>query len=356
MRLAAPSSISLARAIAVTITGTLLLAGCSSQPTAGRRTTTTVAAASTTTTTTTVVPTTVGGTTESGALSYLGAIERIPVMAVPAGESATAVPSPGTSAYKEVVPIAYRQVGTGPDLVLIAGEDASMTWWSPSLLQALAQHYRVTIFDLPGVGYSGPPTAKMSMDWLGDVTAGLIGELGLSKPIIVGWGMGGQIALGLAERHNMVLSDLILVDTGVPTASSRPMTKAAGALLDSDESTPTSISAVMFPSTAAPARRAWLAGLDAQVPDVLTSAAVSAEASLEQDFWRRNDIVAGLSGLKLPVLAVGGASDAVFPPGDMTVLSSRVPGAQHYLWVGTGYGCLLQEPSHFARLLEEFTA
>lgn len=343
----------LRRTGAAAVVAGMLLAGCSGPSGAGGSTTSVPDEGSVTTTT--IVPETVAGTTEGGALGYLGSVSRIPVMAVPKGLTTTEVPLPGTTAYKRVVPIGYRQSGSGASLLLIAGQDASMTWWSPTLIQALDQHYRVTMFDLPGVGYSGGPTAPLSIDWLADMSAGLSDELGLSKPVVLGWGMGGQIAVALAERHPGLVSDLVLVDTGLPTAGSQPMKAAVARLLSSPTSTPAAISRVMFPPSDSTARHQWLRELAAQVPDDVTSETISGQARLEADYWRGNDAASGLQSLRLPVLIVAGRDDAVFPVDDAASLSAAVPGSQHYIRNGTGYAALVQDPPQFVSVMQEFT-
>ncbi len=84
----------------------------------------------------------------------------MPVAAVPDGATTAPLPTPGTASYPSIDRIAFRHFGSGPDLLLITGEDASMASWPAPFLAALAQHYRVTIFDLPGTGYSGPLPAS----------------------------------------------------------------------------------------------------------------------------------------------------------------------------------------------------
>jgi pimeloyl-ACP methyl ester carboxylesterase len=114
-----------------------------------------------------------------------------------------------------MVPIAYERFGSGPDILLVPGQDGALSWWDPALLSDLSSHYTVTVFDLPGAGYSGPATAPLSLGWLADMTAGLVLTLGLSDPTVLGWGLGGQIAMSLAERHPGIASSLVLVDTSV---------------------------------------------------------------------------------------------------------------------------------------------
>ena len=57
-----------------------------------------------------------------------------------------------------MVPIAYQSFGSGPDLLLIVGQDGTLSWWDPALLKDLSSHYSVTVFDLPAAGYSGAAT------------------------------------------------------------------------------------------------------------------------------------------------------------------------------------------------------
>ncbi|MHB8458377.1 MAG: alpha/beta fold hydrolase [Acidimicrobiales bacterium] len=304
---------------------------------------------------TTVVPVPVPGTAETGTLSYLGSVNRIPVVPLLPGRSSVAVPLPGTRAYASVVPIAYRQAGSGAPLLLIEGQGASMDWWSPGLLQLLAQHYRVTLFDLPGVGYSGPSHRSISFSYLADLTAGLSNELGLQSPVLVGWGMGAQIALALIERHPSLAVEAVLVDSGLPTPGSIAPRGLAQRLLASPLATPAAISGVMFPAAAASARHAWLRQLAAQVPDNLTSGAIGTEASLEARLWHGNGIVRDLGSVHLPVLVIGGSADVVFPLFDTVALSSAIPGSQRYVWKGTGYAGLVQEPSKFLTILQDFT-
>lgn len=343
-------------ASALALVGLLLggigLSACSGGRQAAASSTT---VASTTVTTTTLAPLKLSGTRETGLLSFLGSVSRIRVAAVPDGASAALLPAPGTAGYAKTVSIAYRQFGSGKPLVLLEGEDATMNWWSPALLRQLSGHYRVTIFDLPGVGYSGPAPVPVTVDWLADLTAGLISELHITTPVVLGWGLGGQVALALAERHPSVVSDLVLVDTGVPVGGSRPVETRAAATLSGRPLSPVSLLPLLFGSSQSSQAASWLSWLERQVPDNVTAAAVRAEASLESHFWHHTDVAERLGSVHQPSLVVTGAEDGVFPPRDGALLARGLKGSQFYRWNGTGYGSLLAEPAHFAQLIEGFT-
>ena len=200
---------------------------------------------STTTTTTLPLPVALQGTSVPGD-AFLGLVRRVPVVAVPAGRSSAALPAPNTPAYLLIQQVAYRQFGSGPDLLLIMGQDGSMSWWEPSLLSVLAQHYRVTVFDLPGVGYSSPSLQPMTIDWLADETAGLIEDLGLVHAAVLGWGLGGEVALALAERHPASEASLVLVDSSIGGPGAARPSADVRAALDDPAATPTSVAPTLF--------------------------------------------------------------------------------------------------------------
>jgi pimeloyl-ACP methyl ester carboxylesterase len=202
--------------------------------------------------------------------------------------------------------VAYRQLGSGPPLILVPGVNASMATWSPSFLQALARRFRLTIFDPPGIGYSSAAATGLSVDWLADVVAGLCSSLRVSHALVLGWGLGGQVALALAERHPQLVGGLLLADTGLPLGHSRPPFGRSAARLGSAKATPDEIAGVLFPAGALIARQQWLTAQTGEVPDVVTAAGLGSEAALERSFWRRTDVVARLGTIKLPGLSFSG--------------------------------------------------
>ena len=61
--------------------------------------------------------------------------------------------------------IAYRELGSGPPLLLIAGADISMDDWPPSFVDSLAAHHKVVVFDNAGIGRTSavPAPALLSI-------------------------------------------------------------------------------------------------------------------------------------------------------------------------------------------------
>ena len=106
--------------------------------------------------------------------------------------------------------VAYREVGTGPPLLLITGFSGTMESWDPRLVNALAQHDRVIIFDNAGIGKTAGLPAPLTIDAMADQTSALLDTLGLARTDVLGWSMGSMIAQALAVRHPNHVRRLIL--------------------------------------------------------------------------------------------------------------------------------------------------
>ncbi len=334
-----------------------LLASCSSSE--GLPVTTSTVTTSTVTTTTTTVPATVNTTTTTTLpVPVAGTtIFRARVAALPPGDVALPVVPEGSAAWSEMVPIAYQSFGSGPDLLLIAGQDGTLSWWDPALLTDLSSHYSVTVFDLPGAGYSGAATRPLSLPWLADMTAGLVLTLGLSDPTVLGWGLGGQIALSLAKRHPGIVSSLVLVDTSVGGAGTSGPASQVVRLLATPGATPLALSGLLFPPTTAglQERVLWQNDLFAGTTDWLTAATTRAQAALQAAIWRRSTLGQGLSQVTIPVLVVSGADDVVFPPTNANLLAVELPHATSVTFAGAGYGAIMQDEPAFVAAVEKLT-
>lgn len=98
--------------------------------------------------------------------------------------------------------------GEGPDLVLLHGWALHGGIWG-SWLDELERHARLHIIDLPGHGHSDWSTAIGDLDGLARaVFPGVPADAAL-----LGWSLGGLVALELARRHPGHVRALVLVTT-----------------------------------------------------------------------------------------------------------------------------------------------
>lgn len=109
--------------------------------------------------------------------------------------------------------IAYRSNGKGEPLVMVTGFGATMDIWSPVLLQELARDYQVVVFDLSGVAESASGSQAVSIQEMADDCMAFIRQLGLKKPHVLGWSMGGLVAQEMVLNNPLDTGKLILLGT-----------------------------------------------------------------------------------------------------------------------------------------------
>ncbi len=102
------------------------------------------------------------------------------------------------------VKIHYTVEGKGEPVILIHGlySSAMMNWGLPGITADLARNYQVIALDCRGHGQSDKPTAEGSygVQMVEDVVR-LMDHLHLQSAHIVGYSMGGMIAMKLAVLH-----------------------------------------------------------------------------------------------------------------------------------------------------------
>lgn len=113
------------------------------------------------------------------------------------------------------VTIAYQQLGEGPDLVLVHGLAASRAFWFLQYAMPLAKHFRITLFDLRGHGYSSMPPSGYEAIRAADDILGLLDHLGIADCALVGHSYGGGVALEFAGAHPERVNRLAVLDTKV---------------------------------------------------------------------------------------------------------------------------------------------
>jgi pimeloyl-ACP methyl ester carboxylesterase len=112
------------------------------------------------------------------------------------------------------VVFAYEEMGRGaPHVVLIhdLGADHSSL---RALLDHFQRQHRTIAVDLPGHGQSGRREEPFSVSSLADDLAWLCYAMGLYRPLLVGHGFGGVIAIQMAAQHPDLAGGVVVVEAG----------------------------------------------------------------------------------------------------------------------------------------------
>ncbi len=110
----------------------------------------------------------------------------------------------------------YEIHGEGRPMVLIEGLGTDMRPYM-KVVERFCQRRKVLIFDNRGVGRTDKPDMPYTMDMMVEDTAGLMEAVGIEKADIVGFSMGGRIAMALALRHPGMVRSLALASTTAKT-------------------------------------------------------------------------------------------------------------------------------------------
>lgn len=263
---------------------------------------------------------------------------------VKAPGTASVVSAPVRVAHTRLGAVGYRLVGSGPPLVLIMGYGWTMEGWDPRLVHALARHNRVVMFDNSGVGRTQSMPQPFSIDAMADQTSALINTLGLGRPDLLGWSMGGMIAQALAILHPAQVRRLVLCAT-YPGTGAAVVPSAAARRAGSD-----------FPANQVNAFDAFKAAIAEYPPAPAVSSGTKGVQGLAVSDWWTGTDAAGreVARISAPTLVADGTDDQLAPAANDHILGRLIRGARLVLYPDAGHGFLFQDWTRFASLVESF--
>ena len=122
----------------------------------------------------------------------------------------------GTGEYAEVngINFYYETRGTGRPLILLHGGLGSGEMFGP-ILPILAERHQVIAVDLQGHGRTADINRPIDIRLMADDIAALIDHLSLDRPDVVGWSLGGWVALQTAVRHPDKVERLVAASANI---------------------------------------------------------------------------------------------------------------------------------------------
>lgn len=254
--------------------------------------------------------------------------------------------------------LAWREVGEGPSLVMLHGWSMSGAVFQ-EVATALASDFRVLCPDLCGHGWSEPVT-HYSLDCITNDIADWMNALRLPPSAVLGWSLGGQVAMQLARNFSALISRLLLISTtpcfcqndswihGLPETQIRTMRrqlqrayhKALGDFFDlqfADEQLLTK-------------RRQELLGFN-----VLSSRLPQTKDCLSAlDVLSIVDMRTSLQEIYCPTLVMHGANDKIIPNRAGCYIASAIDRAQLYLLDDIGHAPFMSQPDNCVEIWRKF--
>ena len=232
----------------------------------------------------------------------------------------------GTRLYYEE----YGVPGGRPALLLHASLQTSDSM-DPlrDLLVPLA--LRLIIPDQRGHGRSGNPTRSLSIPMLADDITSLMHQLGLERPIVAGYSLGGIVGIELARRGLV---------SGAVVLAARTQTASRGR-------------AAFDPENLRQRSPLWAQQLAEKHVEIPWEE-LALELGLMLETWpgfAREELAA----ITCPMLVVQGDRDLMVPLGQAEELAATVPGARLYVAPRAGHPELLYRPDAM-KAVSEFLA
>ena len=249
------------------------------------------------------------------------------------------------------IDMAYREFGAGEPLILATAYSTTMDMWDARFIRRLATRHRVIVFDNRGMGKSTAGTAVWGIDRFAGDVAGLIDALGLGKAHVLGWSLGGDIALSLAVRFPEKVDKLIIYagDCGGQQKIDPPRYREVFRQVMRDSPLAWAFASLFPPEWMKQHPDCWRA-----VPfhKMRIRPRNIARQKKAYDDWR--GVYEELPSIGSASLVVSGTRDVSTPLGNAFILSERIPRARLLLALGAGHGLMYQYPHEFASAVTEF--
>lgn len=255
----------------------------------------------------------------------------------------------------------FWTIKTAPALVLVMGYAGSMNTWPRPFLEKLAQTYRLLILDNRGTGKSVKlkDPKLYTVKGMSDDLASVVKQTGMSEFHLLGYSLGGCIALEYAATHPAHVKSLILMSsTAGSTLYSSPPPEMLHALENPNGKTLWEVYLstwhLCLSAESIKKQNPTLRAIFENSKEHLTPRSA---LSGHMFAYRSFDGVPHLKKLSMPVLVVTGDADRIAPKANSELLAQKIPGAKLKVIPGCEHAphieaeeTLLQEILSFSKL------
>ncbi len=282
---------------------------------------------------------------------------------------------------RDKIPLRYATYGQGPPVVFVLGYGMTIDEWPHKMISHLAQSHRVIVYNHRGVsGVKNPevpftiPQAAMDLQdviiHMGGGDNGckdtdgrlysfrsLIPDKVNCTPLpvdIVGYSMGGMIALEYAKEYPDSVNHLILLNTDCGGAEKVPaedwVVEEMSVTLNNTKEYLDRAGRLLLTESfrnTHPDPLTWFADYG----EVADPGAVQEQYD---SFLMWEGVYEYLPSISCKTLIITGDQDIVIPPENAEILADAIPNATLLIRQGQAHGMIFMEPDEIAKIIEEF--
>ncbi|MGW6445859.1 alpha/beta fold hydrolase [Lentzea sp. NPDC055074] len=238
----------------------------------------------------------------------------------------------------------YSVEGSGPPLLLIAGQANSSKWWS-QVREDFSARFTTIVTDHRGTGSSDKPDVPYSTRMFAGDSVAVLADAGIDRAHVYGTSMGGRIAQWIAAEHGDRVDRLVLGCTspgGAHGVERSPEVRKSLAQVDAMKAR-RALEALMY----TPAYKGPYNTLgDPQMPPYARKRHLFASA--EHDAWD------ALESITAPTLVVHGTEDVFNPTANAPLITERIPNAKMHLIEGARHGYFEEFRAEASPLVVDF--
>jgi pimeloyl-ACP methyl ester carboxylesterase len=255
--------------------------------------------------------------------------------------------------------LVYRRIGRGRPLLVLNGFAATSADWDPSFIAGLASSNELILLNNRGIGGSTDDGKPFNIAKLAADAVRAIETLGIEHASVMGWSMGGFIALTFALNYADRIDKLVLLSTDSGgSEADLAATDVWSELIDTSGTSNEQarrLLFLLFPNDVAERFYREFGDIVAAARSQLSVELLNRQAAA-MDAWHRNGVASQLREIRVPVLIATGMEDIVIPASNALKLVNAIPGAWLAQFPHGGHAFMAQYPQALANLINNFLA
>jgi pimeloyl-ACP methyl ester carboxylesterase len=249
----------------------------------------------------------------------------------------------------------YDLAGEGECVVLIHGFSDNMNMWFGQVGE-FSQKHRVLTYDVRGFGETERADAVYSMELFADDLRELMRALGIERACVLGYSMGGRIALEFALKYPEMTTGIIFANSGIGDAPKPDMVERrkmmAGVLEQGDINM---IAEIMTVASFSPDFGQRDPDMFAKYKEIKLQNDPADYLKVMQVLVDALDNPPDLAQLTCPTLIIAGDQDGLMEPEAVDHMKSAIADAEAVM-LPTGHAAAIEMPEEFNKAVTDFLA